>query len=183
MIRTFISLTIPNHTIDQIFEIIKNNMGNSFYDYRWIPKKNLHITLKFIGEIEEAKVETIINALSITQQSFGELTLEFSNFGFFEKNNKPAIFWIDCNFSDLLLKFVQHIEESLAEVGFAKEERKFKSHLTLIRLKEGENIEAINKMKEVKFEKISFKPETIALMKSELTPKGSKYFVIKNLVI
>ena len=68
-------------------------------------------------------------------------------------------------------------------MGIPKEGKKFKSHLTLLRLKGDENMEPLSKLNNLTFEEISFKPESITLLKSELTPKGAKYFVIKNLVI
>lgn len=183
MIRTFIALEIPREVLEQISGLIKKELGAQFYNYRWVPPQNLHITIKFIGEIEEKVLEKIVEKLKIDARDFSNLNLEFSKFGFFERNRKPAIFWIGCNFNALLLKFVEYIEDSLFSLGIQKEEKKFKSHLTLLRLKGDENMEPLSKLNNLTFEEISFKPESITLLKSELTPKGAKYFVIKNLVI
>jgi RNA 2',3'-cyclic 3'-phosphodiesterase len=183
MIRTFIALEIPQPALDQVSHLIKKGIRSAFYSYRWVPLQNLHITIKFIGDIEENLLEKIVNKLKIDALEFDKMNLEFSKFGFFEKNRKPTIFWVGCNYNALLIKFVEYIEVSLFELGIPKEEKKFKSHLTLLRLKGDENIEPLKILSDMKFEEISFKPVSISIIKSELSSKGAKYFVIKNLVI
>jgi 2'-5' RNA ligase len=182
MIRTFISLPVPDETLDNVNSLIQRELGGDYYKYRWVNKQNLHLTLKFIGETDEKTVEKITESLKISRDEFQGLELEFSKFGFFERDRKPAIFWLGCNFNPLLIKFVNLIENSLAELGIPKEVKPFKSHLTLIRLKGDEDAEPLKNLCGLSFNKIEFKPGGIFLMKSELSPKGSKYFVIKNLV-
>ncbi len=162
--------------------MLKRASGDDYNRFKWDDRYNLTITLKFIGDIEEKRIDDILNNVTIPKLEFEKLTLELEKFGFFERNGRPSIFWLSCNFNSLLLKFVSYIESALFEAGFPKEEKKFKSHITLLRLRGDENLEPLTKLKEPKFEKISFKPEAISLMKSELSPKGAKYFVIKNLV-
>jgi 2'-5' RNA ligase len=182
MIRIFIALYIPEQVLGVIEERLKKELGASFYQYRWVNRANLHLTLKFIGEVEEKLADKICEKLIIAQKEFDKLTLVFSKFGFFERNGKPAIFWAGCNFNPVLNGFVNYIENSLFELGIPKEVKPFKSHLTLLRLKGEEEMEPLKKISSLHFESIEFKPEAISLVKSELSPKGAKYFVIKNLV-
>ncbi len=182
MIRTFIALSIPEPVLDQISDFLKRELGASYYKYKWVNKANLHLTLKFIGEIEEKLAEKISDKLYIPKKDFDELALEYTKFGFFERNRKPAIFWAGCNFNPVLNNFVNYIENALFDLGIPKETKPFKSHLTLIRLKGDEEMEPLKKISSLQIDNIVFKPETISLVKSELTPKGAKYFVIKNLV-
>ena len=182
MIRTFIALTIPDPVLDQISDLLKREFGAAYYQYKWVNRANLHLTLKFIGDIEEKLVKEISEKLIIPKAEFDKLELEFTRFGFFERNRKPAIFWAGCNFNPILDNFVNYIENSLFNMGIPKETKPFKSHLTMIRLKGDEEMEPLKRISNLQFEKIAFKPGTISFVKSELSPKGAKYFVIKNLV-
>jgi len=182
MIRTFVSLRIPDAVLDDIYGFIKKEAGNSFYSYRWTPKENLHITIKFIGEIEEAKVEEICEKLFYNKAEFDKLEMNFSEFGFFERNNVPSVFWISGTLNNIITGFAKHTEDILSEIGIPKEKRLFKPHLTLLRLKGSEDLRVLRQLKEHGIDKITYKPESIELIRSELSPGGSKYYVIKNLI-
>lgn len=176
--RLFIALEIPEEALDKIIEI-----RDKIYDdasLRWEAREKLHITLKFLGDVEEEKNQDIIKLVEEVFKGKSKFDLRFEKFGLFKKNGKPKILWIKTNDSDYLKKIYEEIEDSCYQLGFSKERRGFKSHLTLLRIKGGEDIQKIYKFTKEELPEINFTVSTVTLFKSELKPEGSVYHKIKN---
>jgi len=174
MNRLFIALKLPVPIVEKITEIRK-----SIYDIddlgKWEPNDKLHLTLKFLGDTEESKTILIINKLKTIVSKYSEIDCRIGEFGFF----LPRILWIKLEVNPNLFTLINEIEESLFELGFEKEKRLFKPHITLLRIRKNVSDEFVSAFKNYKAPEMSFNCSEIALVKSELFPRGSVYTDIK----
>ncbi|MCX7611458.1 MAG: RNA 2',3'-cyclic phosphodiesterase [Ignavibacterium sp.] len=171
-IRTFIALDIPDFVKEKIFNLIYNYSEAKLF--RWEPKEKIHLTLKFIGDIEIDIVPEILKSLNFLNEINSQMLI-LKNFGMFYHKNEPKIFWAGLNVSDELIEIVKKIEDVLFDFGIEKEKRSFKPHLTLLRVKNKRNTDFLEKLKELNFESIDFESDKIIFYQSELLPAGSVY--------
>ncbi|MFA3781991.1 RNA 2',3'-cyclic phosphodiesterase [Melioribacteraceae bacterium 4301-Me] len=178
MNRLFIAAEIPEDALNKLIEI-RDNIYND-PRIKWEPKEKLHITLKFLGDVEEEKNKKLIETIANVLKDKAKFDLFFEKFGFFKKAGQPRILWVKTNDSEQL-KIIQHeIDNCCNELGFPKENREFKPHVTLLRIRGNEDIQKIYKFSNHIFPKITFTVSNIILFKSELKSTGSVYHKIKN---
>lgn len=171
-IRTFLALEIPDNVKEKIFNLINDFDEAKFF--KWEQKNKIHLTLKFLGDIEKNLIPEIIAKLNFLN-NLSTQTLELTNFGLFYHKKEPKIFWAELNVSDELINAVDLVEDCLYEFGIEKEKRNFKPHLTLLRVKKSAKTDFLSKLKDFNFEPIVFESDTIVFYKSELLPTGSVY--------
>lgn len=178
MIRLFVALEIPTDAKNKLFEIRKTICDDDL-NFRWEKSEKLHVTLKFIGDVEEELLTEIKDELEYLN-SYPRLNSTIENFGFFFRNGIASILWASLKLDPCIKEIVEKLENSFEKYGIKKEKREFKPHLTLLRLKKDPGKNFINKFKEFNFEPIKFQSDKITLFKSELSKSGSKYFEIKT---
>lgn len=104
--------------------------------WKWTRAENLHVTLKFLGELPQEKLGAILKALGGVPFA-RPLPLRFTGLGFFPNDRRPRVLWVGIDGPPALPELAVDIETALACVGIPKEERGFTPHLTLARSKEG----------------------------------------------
>lgn len=177
MIRTFVALEIPEEVKHNLFDLRKKIIKNDF-NLKWEPKEKIHITLKFIGDIKEELILNVISDLKFLE-SFNKIKCEINKFGFFFRDGIPKILWTSIELSQPASEIVSKLNSTFLKYGIDEEKRKFKPHLTLLRLKENPGQNFIDTFIHYKFDPINFEAEKIILYKSELQKSCSKYFEIK----
>ena len=178
MTRLFIALIIPGEIKKKITEIRKEILPEGD-KHKWEREEKIHLTLKFIGEVEDTKVEKISQSLNFIENYF-KFECRLSRFGFFFKKGIAKILWVGISTSNPIYKLVDEINDNLEKLSIPKNERKFKSHLTLLRLKNKESIDFIKSFESFVMPEINFYINEAALIKSELLPDSSKYTEIKK---
>ena len=133
--RLFVALQISEEIRESISELIceLRPLNDS---WKWTRAKNLHITLKFLGEVAEHKVPSAVEILRNIPAEF-PIPLKFQSLGFFPNERRPRVLWVGIDTPQSLPKLATAIDESLAKLGVVREERGFSPHLTLARCKEG----------------------------------------------
>lgn len=129
MIRLFVALSLPGELRQRL-----KTLCNGVRDARWVEEQNIHLTLRFIGEVEEPELAYIMAALSSVQAEQFDLTL--SGVGHFESRQKVRSLWAGIQPSPALEALQQRIESVLTRHGIAPDGRKFSPHITLARLKQ-----------------------------------------------
>jgi RNA 2',3'-cyclic 3'-phosphodiesterase len=99
---------------------------------KWVRAENLHVTLKFLGHTDPARLAAIQDALA-TAHCAEPVTLEFRGLGFFPDEKRPRVFWAGMTASPNLKPLAAEIDRAVHSCGFAREERAFTPHLTLAR--------------------------------------------------
>jgi len=169
--RAFVSINIPENIQKQILKI--QTHLPEFLGKKTEPE-NLHLTLKFLGEISDEKVVEIRERLRKVRYNNYQTYLGYS--GFFD-NQKYGVVWLYLPNCEGLQKI---LDETIYEVGFEKESR-FMSHLTIARVKKISDKEKfIEEIKQIKIPKISFQVNKFYLMKSESCGDERKYSIIEE---
>lgn len=129
--RLFVALEIPS--------AVRDSLGGLIGDFRaiapqpkWVKLENLHITLKFIGEIPPANLDAIRTALSGVRAD-SPLELRIRGLGFFPSERRPKVFWAGIEAGPNLASLAAEIDHRLEELAIPREQRAFASHLTLAR--------------------------------------------------
>jgi len=178
MIRLFIALIIPEEVIEKIFNYCAD-VTKSLSGHKWEPKEKIHLTLKFIGDIKEELLPEIIEDIKFVE-NYTSFKCSISKFGFFFKDNQARILWCNFETGEKIFELVRELNIRLTKFGIEAEKRKFKGHLTLLRIKNKMDEKFIQRFKEYKFDPIQFNSNKIVLVKSILKPGGSEYKVLKN---
>jgi len=174
MIRLFVAIDIPEHVKLQI-----RGMGSSIPNAKPAPKEQLHLTLKFIGEVESSMLLDIEEQLAYVE--FQPLSLELKGVGTFPQRGKPNVIWGGVAPAPGLTNLRNSIEKSLHKIGILRDRKKFSPHITLARLKNSpiervHNFLAGNSF----FETPPFTVERFTLYSSQLTPKGALHTPIRS---
>jgi 2'-5' RNA ligase len=134
--RLFVALEIPAAVRDNLAAQVKElrDLSAQLADKRprWLRPENLHVTLKFIGEVSPAKLESIRDALAAIH-SDAPVHLQFRGLGFFPNEQYPRILWAGIEASASLPPLAANIDSALETQGVAREKRAFTPHLTLAR--------------------------------------------------
>ncbi|MCD4759367.1 RNA 2',3'-cyclic phosphodiesterase [archaeon] len=173
--RLFIAVELPKEVKEELYRIQKL-IKPSLAKIKWVPKKNLHLTLKFIGETE-VSVEEISERLS--KIKFDSMKVGLDNFGVFSKGNETKVLWVDIKPGGEVIELQQKVDSEL--FSLFKKDQKFKLHLTLGRVKFVKKKEEFLKvLKEIEVKHIEFEINEFKLMESKLSKDGSKYIVLKE---
>ena len=133
--RLFVALDIPGAIRVAIQSLIRDlkPFDNS---WKWVRAENLHVTLKFLGEVAAQKLPEVVRTLR-TVRATDAMTLRFHGLGFFPNERRPRVLWIGMAAPAELPRLASDIDAAFADIGFAREEREFSPHLTLARSKAG----------------------------------------------
>lgn len=171
--RTFIAIDLPEAIKDKIAEL-ENDFKKLDLGFRWVKPENLHLTLKFLGDVKPEQIDAIKKAITKVSDEFSVFKTRLDGFGFFPDKKKPRVFFIGTDREELFRSIAAELETALAEIGFAKEDR-FKSHITLARIKDSRNIGFLNKKIATNVSVGIFPVEAISLYKSTITGQGPVY--------
>jgi 2'-5' RNA ligase len=131
-VRLFVALEIPAEVRAGLAVLIREFRALA-PQLKWVRAESLHLTLKFIGETESAKLDAIRAALA-TVGSSDALELTVQGIGFFPDDQRPRVLWAGIRAPTGLAQLAVEVDASLASLGLAREQRPFAPHLTLARL-------------------------------------------------
>jgi RNA 2',3'-cyclic 3'-phosphodiesterase len=178
--RLFVALEIPAAVRDNLAAQMKElrDLSAQVADKRprWVRPENLHVTLKFIGELSPAKLEGIRGALTAIH-SGAPVHLQFRGLRFFPNEQYPRVLWAGVNASANLPSFAADIDSALETLGVAREKRAFTPHLTLARFEPPGLHEKLRAMVRQNGEREfgSFEAREFHLIESKLKPAGAEY--------
>lgn len=135
--RVFAAIDIPDsirRDLGRLQEEFRRVAGNGARGVTWVRPSGIHLTLKFLGEISEARVASAIAALRSVGQ-FPRFPLEVSGCGFFPDARRPRVLWAGVSAPSDLAVLARQIDAAFAAHGFAPEDRALQPHLTLARFR------------------------------------------------
>lgn len=184
-IRSFIAIELPEVIRTQLKDL-QDNLKTCRFKVRWVRPENIHLTLKFLGNIDETDIEKVRGTLTSRVDRFTPLSLSVKGVGVFPGIRRPRIIWSGMGGQLSALAALQKaLAEDLAAIGFQQEKRAFKAHLTLGRVKGAidalklrDAIQAFNN-----FESEIFTADKIFLFKSDLKPGGPVYSKLNAFVM
>jgi 2'-5' RNA ligase len=176
-IRTFIALELPPAVISLLREV-QQELQRLKLGARWVRPENIHLTFKFLGDIQPDDIDRIGVAMADAVSEFTPIALAVRGVGVFPGIKRPRVIWVGIGGdTQELLALQSRLEEKLASLGFPGEKRAFKAHLTLGRIKHAVNPEIIRQMlnEYTDLSSEDFFLKQIILYKSDLKPSGAVY--------
>jgi RNA 2',3'-cyclic 3'-phosphodiesterase len=177
--RVFIAIKIePEQTLLRIQASLKSALGGERIN--WTDTTNIHITIAFLGDTEEEMLKLLSIMVSQKCSEFGKFRLRLKGTGVFKNLRDPRVIWAGIESNERLVKLFEIISTGLKETGFKIEDRSFKPHITLGRIKSLSNpdnlVSAIEKYKEVVIQEVPV--NEVIIYESILKPTGPVYKVI-----
>lgn len=185
MIRTFIAVELGptlKHAIAGVQNTLKVELNRLAPGVRmqWVRTDSIHLTLKFLGDIEESQVGRILQALEHAGRDHAPFSVHAKGFGVFPNLRGPRVLWMGLSGdTDRLIRLAGSINAALTTLGFPVEQKPYTPHLTLARIKEqsrsiGKALADSGVMRESAC-RGTLPVQAVALMKSEHAPSGSIY--------
>ncbi len=183
--RLFVALEIPSAVRDNLAALIMDLRALAPQTHgtgpRWVHAENLHVTLKFIGEVSAGKLDPIRGAL-VGVRSDQRVALEFRSLGFFPNEKHPRVLWAGIQASPNLKPLAASIEDALEKLAIPRERRPFEPHLTLARF---EPPRLPDKLRAAIVEGTardfgSLQTHEFHLIESKLKPSGAEYTTLQS---
>jgi RNA 2',3'-cyclic 3'-phosphodiesterase len=188
VIRAFIAVEIDPATARRIAAAVQQ-LKPRIAAIRWVGAGNFHLTLRFLGNIDESRIEAIGSALTDALRPFPRFTINAKGLGVFPNPKRPRVLWVGLVGSHLV-SLQAKVESALTPLGFAPEEKSFTPHLTIGRWRQGERADQtakqtldqeLGKWSEHEF---GVSPiEEVILFQSDLKPGGAIYRRLKVVVL
>ena len=184
-IRAFVALNLPVDIIEHAAGLQAALKARGLR-LRWVKPQNMHLTLKFLGDIPAADAAVVGSALRRASQGTLPLALSVQGLGVFPGIKRPRVLWIGLGGQvEALQQLYSRIEDELAGLGFARENRGFKAHLTLARFKQGvaphELLPAFEELGN--YTPKPFTARHLVLYKSDLKPQGAVYTPLAEVLL
>jgi len=169
--RLFIAIELPQGVKAALSEVA-TQLAQSGVHASWARPETLHITLKFLGEVADNKLDDIRAALDRVAAGHTPFQAQAKEFGFFPPRGRPRVFFVGSDQPQRLQALARDLEQELAPLGF-EIEGGFKAHITLARFKGGKNLAVFrDQLAELRV-KESFPVAVLVLFRSTLTPRGA----------
>jgi len=180
LLRAFIAIEIPigiRQTVCKVTSDLRNGVGALI---RWVPMENMHLTLKFLGDVAPSNVDMLSQMLRAEADLFNCFELHLTGLGSFPNLKRPRVIYIGIQAPAALETLHRGIESASRRLGYESEERGFSPHLTIGRVKQ--NVTATEQqtirraLEETKIDSLgTARVDSVHLYKSDLKPTGSVY--------
>jgi 2'-5' RNA ligase len=180
-IRSFIAVPTPPPVLQRIAGLITNLQSVSSH-VKWERAEKLHITLKFLGSIEESDIQRLIRALGEKLRTLSPFDYAYEGVGAFPDLNHPRVYWVGTSKNLALVQLHTMVEEVTRTFSVANDDRPFHPHVTIGRVKDSQGINLLTaRVKTLTFEPVDARCSDVLLMKSDLLPTGSRYSVLSRI--
>ena len=159
-----------------------NQIKKTGANVKLVEPENMHLTLKFLGDTSERKIDNIEQIMREASSGTGPFEIQLKSTGVFPNENYIKVIWIGIQNGEKIASISRKIDEKMIGLGFKKENRSFSAHLTVARVKNAKNkdqlLQVIEEFKDTVFAEI--KVNSLKLKKSDLTTKGPTYTTLKK---
>jgi RNA 2',3'-cyclic 3'-phosphodiesterase len=181
--RTFCAIELPGNVQTQLEEHVRRlREAVPVASASWGRPENVHLTLKFFGNVPKEKLTGISDAAARVAGEFAPFQIRIGGTGVFPRRSRPQVLWIGVEDSSGHLSNLQaRLEEEFARESFPKEDRGYRPHLTIARLRRPEDARQLAEAHiQTKFSLIEVAVNEFVVFRSQLSPKGSIYTVISK---
>lgn len=180
-VRSFVAFDIENEAVRNRLAKAQALLIQTGADVKLVETENIHVTMRFLGDISMGIVEKVFAEMKKTQ--FTPFNVHLKGLGVFPNLNYPRVVWVGiADGADMLRSVFSQLEPQLRGLGFAPDSKGFSPHLTIARVRSGRNKAQLSEFikKSVEYEFGTIKTECLRLKKSVLSPKGPKYSTLKE---
>jgi RNA 2',3'-cyclic 3'-phosphodiesterase len=181
LLRAFLASELPASLQDAIHTTtadLRKTLGDDMI--RWVPACNIHLTLKFLGDVSPAALDLIKQMLATEASQHEAFDLQIEGLGSYPSSRRPRVLWVGLNAPAALASLQHAIEGGTARLGYESEERGFAPHLTIGRVRQNISAAGLQKIRNT-LEGTSVgrigaaRVDAIHLFRSDLQPNGSVY--------
>lgn len=169
-------MKLPEDVIGEI-DVLRRQIAGNYVPGSWEGIDKLHLTMKFLGDTDEEKTGEIINVLEQIATKYSRIYCKTGRFGFF----LPRILYLGLEADRHLRQLAEELNFSFEKLGFQRENRNFKAHITLLRIKKDVSDGFVSDFNNYSLPAREFYLNELSLMKSWLLPGGSVYTEIKSI--
>ncbi|MDD4980379.1 MAG: RNA 2',3'-cyclic phosphodiesterase [Candidatus Omnitrophica bacterium] len=185
--RTFIAIELPAEIKDYLSQL-QGELKTCGADVKWVEPKNIHLTLKFLGEVGDEKLDKITQIIQDVASEKNRFPLCICSLGAFPRIESPRVIWVGVDSGDKETEQIaKELEEKISGIGIPKEDRVFSCHITIGRIRTPHNREKLVRILKDKTgsggKNLEFEVNKITLFKSTLTPKGPLYEALKEAIL
>ena len=181
LLRAFIAVEIPSSLQNKIQEStsgLHQTLGNDLI--RWVPPQNIHLTLKFLGDVSASNLDLIKQMLTTEVVQHPCFEMQVEGIGSFPNSRRPRVIWVGLHAPAALESLQRGIESASARLGYTPEEKSFSPHLTIGRIKQNLTVLEIQRIRAALEETKTgllgvVHVDAAHLFKSDLQPAGSVY--------
>jgi RNA 2',3'-cyclic 3'-phosphodiesterase len=180
-IRSFIAIELPEEVKEGLKQVEDRLKSSDSSSAKWVDPQNIHLTLKFLGNVDVDKIDSITRAIQDAARTTTSFELKIDGTGCFPNSRRVQTIWIGLTGDiDKLEALQRNIELWVAPLGFPTEKRPFKPHLTLARVRDYIDLEKRQVLGEtvcgtqIELD-LRIRVNSISLMRSQLTPAGAIY--------
>ena len=192
--RTFIAIEVPAEIRRQTKAYI-DELRAAFPNARasWSPEDNLHLTLKFLGDVPVSRIDAVSHACAEAAGEVDRFELAIAGCGTFPPHGKPKVLWLGIRYAGVppasstaehenpLIALQIAIEDACTTTGFARELRRYHPHLTIARLREAKDSRALaERHRQCDWPAQTFTVSEVVVFRSELSSKGSRHSPLSN---
>ena len=183
-IRTFIAVLISPELKSRIGAIQQSFKGLPC-DVKWVAEENFHITLKFLGNVGEDRMDALCAAAQEAAKAGpSRFEMAFAEIGAFPNNRRPQVIWVGARKGEEeMAELARRLDDALAPLGFEREKKRFNAHVTIGRARSPRGLESLAEaLQRAEAGDLSSETiESIAVMKSDLRPSGPIYSVVREI--
>lgn len=175
--RLFFAINLPPGEQDRLYRATARLRAANI-PVRWVPPQNLHLTLQFLGSVAERRIAEVQEAGARAVAGIAPFEARLGGIGAFPNARRPRVIWVGVEKAEPLLQLHAALEQALAPLGFAPEERGFQPHVTLGRVRDGARPAELARFEElaaaVHYTGV-LPVRSLDLMHSDLGPGGARY--------
>jgi len=174
--RLFIATPI-SHEVEKELARIISTFKNAGGPVKWVAPSSVHLTLKFLGETDEKFIPQLKDIINEAAMAHRAIPTSLNSLGAFPNLNRARVYWVDLvGGASELAQIAGQLDNAIHDLGFEKESRPFRAHLTLGRVKFPQGLQKLNEtVKTFKVNQLQQVFDRIILFKSTLTPRGAIY--------
>jgi RNA 2',3'-cyclic 3'-phosphodiesterase len=179
-IRSFIAIELPKTIQQQLDEIISRLKSRHTSAVRWVPAHNIHLTIKFLGDVSPTNMDMLMNMLKAEVSQQPVFSISVGGLGAFPTPKRPRVLWIGIDAPAQLAGLVHLVEAETVKLGYLSEDRPFSPHLTLGRVSQNATPDQVRQIADaLAAEQVGelgrAEVREVVLFKSELRPTGAEY--------
>lgn len=178
-VRAFLAIEVPEELKLKIYKVIKQ-FKKTDARIKYVELENLHLTLKFFGDIDEEGIEVLSDKISSVLEEFDEFKVNIKGCGAFPNENRIKVIWLGLENDGIVKKLHKELDKEFVRLGFDRDKR-FSTHLTIGRMKSAKGKDkvksAIEEFRDIEIGEMNV--DRIVLKKSTLTPQGPIYEDLK----
>jgi len=181
VIRAFIAISLSSEiykNLEKVLGDLRERLPGS--PVRWVPAKNIHLTLKFLGDVSLTNQELVVKILQSEASHHAPFEVSVGDLGAFPSIHRPRVVWVGVKAPPELQSLQHGIEAETSRLGYAREDREFSPHLTLGRVSRNATSQDVQRISEVlSSAKVGYlgavRVQAVNLYRSDLNPQGAVY--------